>query len=544
MTIKTTYVPVLIVGGGLAGLSAALFLARHNIPYLLVERHKNTSIHPRARGLNFRTMELYRDIGLDEEIRNVGAQLSKSAGWFTANTLREAELNQSKGDISSQSSRSVKSHFDTYKALSPVTGTRGTQDLIEPILLETACERGGDLRFYTELTAFEQRDHHVRATIFNRSNGMEETVVANYMIAADGAKSPVREMLNIRTIKEKSHGHIMNIYFEADLGGFVEGKEFSALNITHPEAAGLLLAINNKNRWCFHVAYDPNAGESPADFSEERCRKMIQKAIDLPLLQVDILSILPWEAAEKVASCFQHESIFLIGDAAHVMPPTGGYGANTGVQDAHNLAWKLAAVLNKVADPSLLATYDAERRPVAEMTVSQAGRMADTGAFSPMNNVEEDVVLIDSRIVMAGYAYNTEAIVNYDTHHPPTDSFELKGFPGTRAPHIWGEFHGEKMSTLDMPGTGFALFTGEKVEGWKEVSTHITKRFGVEINVYKVGPEGDFITDEHDWKNAFQGTSRSVVLIRPDGFVCWRSDDRIDQPFAALEKVFAQILEK
>ncbi|MGO4789078.1 FAD-dependent monooxygenase [Paenibacillus sp. 2KB_20] len=545
MSKKITNVPVLIVGGGLAGLSAALFLSRHSVPYVLIERHQKTNIHPRARGLNFRTMELYREVGLDEAIDEVGAQLAKGKGWYTAHTLREAELDPEKMDIPKILPESVKSYFATLKKISPASSVRAIQNVVEPILLEAARERGGDLRFHTELTALEQNEDHVKATVLNRTTGVEETIVADYMIAADGAKSPLRQMVNIKMTEMNSHGHIINIYFEADLEHFVKGREFSACNITRTGAEGVLLAINNRDRWCYHVSYDFEGGETAANFTEERCKEIIQKAIDLPDLQVKILSVLPWEAAERVAEQFQQDRVFLIGDAVHLMPPTGGYGANTGVQDAHNLAWKLAAVVNKVAGPELLKTYEAERRPVALMTVSEAGRVADTGVFSAMKKqTEKRTSPFDDLIVSVGYHYESKAILEQDAASSSLKHFELKGQPGTRTPHIWGEYQGRERSTLDLLGLGFVLFAGEKAEGWKDAAKHVSGKFGVKINTYSVGQNGDFIDKDLGWQNAYQATEKSVVLVRPDGFVCWRCDDQIEQPTLTLEEVFAQLLGK
>ena len=537
---KSTHFPVLIVGGGLVGLSAALFLSRHNIPYLLIERHKKTAIHPRARGFNFRTMELYRDLGLEEEIRVVGASLSKSFGWYTANTLMEANLDPTKIDMP----KDMMKTFLQNEERSPASGNRCTQDLVEPVLLKAARKRGGDLRFHTELTEFTQNSQKVVATLLDRTTGVEEMIEADYLIAADGANSPIRHLLEIPVTAEKSHGHIINMYFESDLSEFVKGREFSACNITHPDAAGILLAINNRDRWCYHVSYDPDAGEAPADFPAARCKEIIQKAIGLPDQEVRILSVLPWEAAEKVASRFQQGRVFLTGDAAHVMPPTGGYGANTGVQDAHNLAWKLAAVINKQASPALLETYDAERRPVAQMTVAQAGRLANNGTFSPIKANGEKVPPVNGLIVMAGYQYTSQSVIEPEPIHPAPDHLVLNGRPGTRAPHIWGEYQGKHLSILDMFGSGFVLLTGSEAVGWHSAARQVSEQFGIKIEAYRVGPDGDFMDKGNNWQKACRATKESVVLIRPDGFVCWRSDDQIVQPAITLEGVLAQILPK
>ncbi|MBM7599485.1 2-polyprenyl-6-methoxyphenol hydroxylase-like FAD-dependent oxidoreductase [Virgibacillus halotolerans] len=543
MSEKTIHVPILIVGGGLVGLSTALFLSQQHVPYQLIERHQKTSIHPKASGFNLRTMELYRGLGLNEKIREAGAQLAKSFGWYTANTLMEADLDRTKIDMPKDPKAMAKT-ASLSENLSPVDFTRCTQDQAEPILLEAARERGGELNFHTELIDFEQNDQNVIATVRNRTTGIEEKIVAEYMVAADGVKGPVRQMLDIPVTTKQLYGHIINIYFEADLSEFVSGREFMGCNITHPDAAGALLAINNRDRWCYHVSYDPEAGEMPDEFSHERCHNIIQKAIGFPDLEVHIISVLPWEAAGRVADRFQKGRVFLAGDAAHEMPPTGGYGANTGVQDAHNLAWKLAAVVNKQAGAGLPETYDAERRPVAHMTVAQAGQIADTGKVSPIKNKGVKAASVHEHLhATVGYYYASQAVIESDTNHPPLDHFELNGRPGTRAPHVWGEHQGKHLSTLDLFGLGFVLLTGPEAKGWYDAAREISEQFGVKVNVYRIGPDGDFIDKENNWQKAYQATSESVILIRPDGFVCWRTDRRVIQPELILQKVFSQILD-
>lgn len=483
---------------------------------------------------------MFRELGLNEKLREAGKHLSKSFGWYTARTLTEAEIDPSNSGIS----KDMKKTFAISEELSPTFGNRCTQDLVEPVLLEAARERGGDLRFYTELTVLEQDGEGVTATVVDRATGLEETITADYVIAADGPKSSVRGKIGIRVEEMKSHGHIINIYFEADLSEMVRGRECSAVNITHPEAGGTLIAVNNSDRWCYHIPYRPNAGEFAADFSEQRCRETIRTAIGLPDLDVNILSVLPWEAAERIASRFQQGRVFLAGDAAHVMPPTGGYGANCGIQDAHNLVWKLAAVVQKQAGKELLDTYEQERLPVARLTVEQAGRLAGMGVFSPIKGEKKGNAPLNGLIVMTGYQYASQAIIEPETDslEPPSDQFELNGRPGTRVPHIWGEVHGERHSTLDLMESGYVLLTGQNGKGWHEAAGEISERFGIRLHAYRIGSDGDFIDRDHSWQKACQTSEDSTLLIRPDGFVCWRTDHEADQPESVLEEVFKHIL--
>ncbi|MBU7316258.1 FAD-dependent monooxygenase [Paenibacillus oleatilyticus] len=519
----TTYsVPVIIVGGGLVGLSAALFLNRQGISYLLAERHSGTSIHPRSRGFNLRTMELYRNLGLEQAIREAGASLSKSKGMFTAETLASAELDLPQNGVPESTLR-LMNPFVPNDDISPTQGNRCTQDVVEPLLLQAARDRGGDLRFSTELRSFRQDIDGVTAELVDRATGTASTVRARYLIAADGAKSPVRQALGISMTDEYSHGFLINIYFQADLRDMVQGHEFSICNILHPEATGMLVAINNSDRWCFHAPYDPQ-NELPEDYTPERCKDLLAKALGFPGLDIRILSVLPWEAAEGVAERFQSGRVFLAGDAAHVMPPTGGFGANTGVQDAHNLAWKLAAVLRGHAGPGLLETYEDERRPVARFTAKQAGLIAANSMLSFFKGRTEGTPA-NVLVTAMGYRYKSTAVLASDDSEAPQDQPEFHAAPGTRAPHVWVGHRSGRISTLDLFERSFVLVAGPDGASWRAAAETARGRLGIGIDCYLLGPDGDLADPDGLGQQAFRLSPGGAVLVRPDGFVAWRSDD-------------------
>jgi putative polyketide hydroxylase len=551
--------PVLIVGGGIVGLSASLFLLHHGIPSILVERHSGTSIHPRARGINGRTAEIYRELGLDEKIREAGAALAPALGWLYGESLMTAE-NWTVERWEQMSKANVMFGGPGMDELSPVTGARCTQDLLEPLLLDAARQRGGDLRFYTELVSFEQDDMDDRggadprprggviALIRDRTSGIERTVRAQYMIAADGARAHIREQLGIATSGQGSQGHLLNILFEADLSDLVRGREFSACIVERPELHGLIIAINNTNRWAFHVVYDPQKGEKPEDFPPERCIELIRIALGLPEIAIRILSILPWEVAVRVANSFQQGRVFLAGDAAHQMPPWGGMGANSGVADVHNLAWKLAAVLKGHATSALLSTYDVERRPVGyaaavgagnisgkdglpttEMFVFQAGKPGFQGNFM-------DILIKMSGL---GYQYASQAII---AEGEPSDSVMLDGRPGTRTPHTWVEYQGKRISTLDLFGLNFVLLTGPEGASWCEAARAIATCSGLNLVAYRIDPDGDLSDLESKWQVKAGIQADGALLVRPDGFVAWRSQIGALQPEQVLEQVLKQVI--
>lgn len=527
----TVTTPVLIVGGGLVGLSTSLFLTQHHVPSLLVERHISTSIHPRARGINFRTMELFRELGLEEQLRAAGKDLANNHGMLIVETLAGVERERI---------AMAEPENSPMDLISPTDWCVCAQDQSEPVLLAAARQRGGDLRFNTEMISFEQDESGVTAVIADRTTGARQTVRADYLVAADGAASPIRNALGITRSGRGTLRHNISIYFSADLGDLVRGREFVLCQVENSEVQGLFIAINNKDLWLFSLTYDPAHGERPEDFSPECCIDLIRKAVGLSQLAVEIKSILPWETAVRVADRFQDGRIFLVGDAAHQMPPTGAFGANTGIQDTHNLAWKLAAVYHGQATPALLTTYDEERRPVARFTTEQAGLRSAATAFDPRAANRADIA--DSLVIITGYQYTSRAIIAEDNEPLPLDHLVLDGRPGRRAPHVWLERQGRRISMLDLFGPRFVLLTGEQGQGWRAAAQALAARRNLNLDAYCVGPTGNLIDLDNRWSDAYGVTHAGAVLVRPDGFVCWRVKDAQESPEQELATVLDQLL--
>jgi putative polyketide hydroxylase len=273
--VPQTQVPVLIIGGGIVGLSASLCLSYHGISSMVIERHSGTSIHPRARSVNARTMELFRHLGIDGLVREAGASLSPSFGIYSGHSLKEVI------DAKPRSESAGKFPLSGLLAsLSPVHGTFVTQDMIEPVLVVAARERGVEVKFYTECVGVEQDGDSVTATLKDRETGIMSTILADYLIAADGARSPIRTQLNVPTTGRGSIGHLLNILFHADLKALVHQREFSLCMIERPEVTGLFTSINNSDRWVFHLSYDPSKGEKASDFPPEKCKEFVTSVGD------------------------------------------------------------------------------------------------------------------------------------------------------------------------------------------------------------------------------------------------------------------------
>lgn len=545
-----TQVPVLIIGCGIVGLSASLCLSHYGVKSLLIERHSVTSIHPRSRSVNARTMELYRRLGIEDRVREAGASLSASMGILSGNSLKEVI------EVRPRAEGPRKIPFAGLLApISPVSGTFVTQDMIEPVLVDIARERGGAVKFSTECLGVEQDGDSVTATLKDRESGVTSTIRADYLIAADGAGSPIRTQLNVPTSGRGTMGHLLNILFHADLKSLVHKREFSLCTVESPEVCGLFTAINNSDRWVFHLSYDPSKGEKASDFPPEKCKELLRIALGMPEIEIDVKSILPWEPSVRIADVLQHGRIFLAGDAAHQMPPWGGQGANSGIADAYNLAWKLAAVLKGHAGKALLETYDVERIPVGRVAAETSANGADErGIISTKKNLTVAMGWVRRIRLLSGhgYCYTSKAICVENTSplggltwRPwtvPSLFLSMDGRPGSRAPHLWVEHQGKRISTLDLFGKEFVLLAGAEGAPWLEAAKKVSSALDNDVAAYCAGPKGDLVSSEAEFESAAGISSRGAILVRPDDFVVWRQRRQLSDPEAELKEAMRQAL--
>jgi putative polyketide hydroxylase len=322
---------VLIVGAGPVGLTASILLSRLGVPALLVERHPSTSIHPKARGINIRTMEIFRQCGVEDDVRAAGLPQDKVQFIIWAESLTGRELER----------RTPARMRADVARISPIGAALCAQDDLEPVLRRHAESLApGALRFGAELMGLEQDGEGITATI-----GDGERVRARWMIAADGARGRVRELLGIALTGRPFLYRSVNVLLRADLTPWTAYRPAALYFVEQPDLRATFLTINGINRWGFLVNNLP-ASADMASYTPERCAALIRQAAGVSDLDVEILGVAPWTAAAQVAERFRGGRVFLAGDAAHHMPPTGGFGLNTGVQDVHNLAWKIAGVFH------------------------------------------------------------------------------------------------------------------------------------------------------------------------------------------------------
>lgn len=467
----TQDVPVLIVGGSLVGLSTSLFLGRLGVPHMLVERHSGTSIHPRGRGNNVRTMELFRVAGVQQRIEDAASVLADNHGILQTPTLV--------GDAGEWLFKEIDPGGGLAR-FSPGAWCLCSQNDLEPVLLDSARELGGDLRFHTELMSFEQDAEGVTAQLKSRDTGEHTTVRAKYLVAADGPRSPVRERLAIGQSGPGDLFHNVSVTFTSrGLADFVGDRRFIVCYLTNPEADGALLPVDNREHWVFHAPWHPENGETIEEFTDERCTEHIRRATGVPDLDVQITGRAAWHAAERVAERYSDGRVFLAGDSAHEMSPTGAFGSNTGIQDAHNLAWKLAAVLGGWAGPGLLESYDLERRPVAEATSARASSRSVEhshpgytpgpeagGAGGPGGPGGPGGKKGGILNVALGYRYPRGAVLGVDPATPVVpEGMRLTGEPGSRAPHMWLHRADTRISSLDLYERSLVLLSSGGGDG-------------------------------------------------------------------------------
>ena len=523
-------IPVLIAGGGLIGLSTAMFLAQHGVSSLAIERLRNVSPLPRAAHFHMRTLELFRACGIEEEVK--------------AQSLKEFEPEGSVAAFDTLAGKQlvafVPSLNEGVDAVSPSRRLFVTQPGLEPILRRRAEKAGARVQDGTEIVGVEQDSDGVTATVKDVDTHKEAKIRAKYLVGADGAHSAVRDLLKIPFEGRGVFSNSITIYFEADVAKLMAGRNVSVQYILNPNLSGFFrLDKEMKSGFlCVNTVGDtskPEASNAAADVSEPRLIQLVRFGIGVPDIPVKIVGVSRWRSVSDVARHYQVGRSFIAGDAAHVMPPNGGFGGNTGIHDGHNLAWKLAYILQGKAGKDLAGTYETERRPVGKFTVEQAYSRYVTRSAQYLGAKDYEPVAHDFDIEI-GYLYKSPAILSEPgqdkLHEMPQESL---GRPGSRAPHLWVERNGQRVSTQDLIGTNFALLAAPDGAAWAEAA----KKVGG-IDSFVIGR--DIKDSERKFAEAYGLSSSDASLVRPDGFVAWRSKGAADNPGAILSAAMKALL--
>ncbi len=525
---------VLIVGGGPVGLSLAIELARLGVPATLVEARDGTIDAPKMNFVNVRSMEFIRRWDLTKEVREAGhpPDFHPNVRWATAVTGFEiASL-----DL-------PPFHEQKTARVSPEYDCLVSQYWFDPILLADARARPSiTLRHMTRLESFRDTGDGIEARLIDQETGRDETLTARFIVGCDGAGSTIRESLGIGLAGLPQMQRNYHVFFRStELVGICERAlgEARFLSLVGPGRVwAVLTSINWRGLWRFAMHPPPeDKAEVPG---------LIRKAVGVDF-EYELLNEAHWESPKLVADAFGQGRAFLAGDAAHQLNPSGGFGLNTGLGDAVDLAWKLAAVIDGWGGEGLLASYEIERRPIAARNVEEATRnLRREQGFAPGDAIDQDSAdgarqreafrtsLFDADVmrhhdtdgIALGYRYDGSPVICLDGTAPPTDEvrdYQPTTRPGHRAPHAW---IGEGRSTLDLFGEGLTLLSFDGPAGASESFSRAAKTRGVPFTVVALSqPE---IAEVYE---------RRLVLVRPDGHVAWRGDDAPDDVGAVIDTV-------
>ncbi|MFJ6393874.1 FAD-dependent monooxygenase [Streptomyces sp. NPDC091972] len=506
---------LLIVGGGPVGLSAALLASQHGIPCMLVEKFPQPFAHPKARGVRDRGMELFRFFGLEKEIRAQATHTPKH-GFVYCDSLSGEEFG-----------RTPPGPEDT--TLGPVGSCRIPQDSLERILRErVAAAPGVEAHFGTTVHSLTQEGNQVRALLEPTNGGDQHAVTAQYVIACDGAASPLRAALDI-PMEGETVGYWQSVYWHGDISD-VMGDRSAIQFLTAAEDGGFVTVapVDGHTRWLTFRMRSKDSGH-PGLLTETQAQGLIEAAVGRPC-RAEIMSAATYAVEARVAARYRAGSVFLAGDAAHVFPPTGGFGLNTGVQDAHNLVWKIALVLKGVAPRELLDTYESERRPVAQSNAQWSKENAQrfdavweriitkAPAGDPIERQRAHLAAIERdlafRYTEGALAGGTETV---DEANP------FSAAVGRRAPHLWLGSPGER-SLLDLLDGRFTLLYGLVGDPWQEAAASIGTHLHLPLHALRV-PSAACDVDPAEFDRLYGISPGGAVLVRPDGHVAWMHGD-------------------
>ncbi|MBO6639325.1 MAG: FAD-dependent monooxygenase [Roseitalea sp.] len=572
---------VLVVGTGPSGASAAALLSRYGVRTLLVNKYGWTAPTPRAHITNQRTMEVVRDLGLEDDVKRYAVPNE----LMGENTICASLAGEEFGRINTWGTN-VRRRAD-YDECSPTSMCDIPQNLLEPILVKSAALNGGKVRFDTEYLSHVQDETGVTAMLRDRLTGAEISVRAKYMIGADGANSRVLADLDLPLEGKMGLSGSINMVFEADLTRFVAHRPSVLYWVIQPGSdigglgIGVVRMVRPWNKWLAIWGYDVEQG--PPDLDNAFATRIVHNLIGDDAVPVSIEATSTWTVNDMYATRLHKGRVFCAGDAIHRHPPTNGLGSNTSIQDSFNLCWKIAMVLRGQADESLLETYTTERAPVARQVVGRANK--SLGDFPPIavalglpqaKSVEEMYANMARRkestpeaedqrarlraaIAGTDYVYNAHGVEMNQRYAGPAivddesgaEIFEDEELyhqastrPGAPVPHVWVyRADGHRISTKDLCGKGrFTLLTGLGGEGWRDAAAAVRETHGVEVDVHIIGP-GQAHEDHYGDFARIRDTSDSgALLVRPDFHIAFRAQAVSGDASNTLVGAMGQIL--
>lgn len=577
----TVETDVLVVGSGPAGSAAALALSSLGIPNIMITKYRWTANTPRAHITNQRSMEIFRDLGIVDQVEADATPHELVGDTVFCTSIAGEEI----GRIRTWGTRPDRE--GDYRLASPCLTVDIPQTYLEPILVRNATQRGSHARFSTEYLSHEQDENGVTATVLDRLTGTEYQIRAQYLIGADGAHSTIAAELGLPFEGRMDIAGSMNITFTADIAAWCEGRPSVLYWVIQPGSnvggigAGLVRMVRPWDEWLIVWGYDID-GPAP-EVDDAQAAQIVRNLLGMPEIDVEITGHSLWGNNEMYATTLQSGRVFCAGDAIHRHPPSNGLGSNTSMQDSYNLAWKLALVLRGQADPSLLQTYTAERAPVAERIVKRANRSSrefvhlfEALGLHETETEDEMAAAIEERkadtpegarkralLVEAmdrknyefnahgvdlGQFYTSSAVVPDGSTRPepardPDLYYEASTVPGSHLPHAWVGDNLTRLSTLDLaPYARFTVLTGVTGRGWADAARAVAERLDVPLGCVVIGP-GEEVTDlYYDWAKLREVDESGALLVRPDKHIAWRSPQMPDNPTDALGAALAAVL--
>ena len=577
---RTSEADVLVVGAGPAGLSASALLARYGVSAITVTKYASTANSPRAHITNQRTVEVLRDLGIEERVRAFATPSNLMGNNVWAASFAGQEIARLMTWGSGPARRA------DYDNASPSAMMNAPQHLLEPVLLDAARSHGADIRFSTELVSITQDDNAVHAVVRERESGEEYAIAARYAIGADGGRSTVATQLGFPMQGQMGLGASVNVWLEADLTKYTAHRPGVLYWISQPGndfwvGSGTWICVKPWTEWVLLFMYDPAQGEP--DLSSEALLARAHQTIGDPAVDVTIKSVGQWQINHVIAERYRQGRVFLAGDAAHRHPPANGLGSNTSVQDAYNLGWKLSMVLSGQAGDHLLDSYHDERQPVGKQVVDRAMKsvadmlpISTALGFRPDQSMDEGWAGLrelaeasaagaarrrqlqsavelqnyqfNAHGVELGQSYSSDAVVPDGSDAPaPARDQELyytpSTRPGGRLPHVWLQVGTDTVSTLDIcSAEELTLIVGIGGEPWILAAEKTAADLGVRLSTRSVGYRQLYDDVCGDWGRISGIDDGGCLLVRPDRHIAWRSARLPDDPAAELRRVLRQVL--
>jgi 2,4-dichlorophenol 6-monooxygenase len=572
---------VLIIGSGPAGGGAALALATYGVDHMVITKYRWTANTPRAHITNQRTMEVFRDLGIEPDVWAQAVPHELMGETVFCTSLAGDEI----GRVRTWGTHPARDA--DYTMASPSQNCDIPQTLLEPIVVGHAASRGSRIRFDTEYVSLVQDDDGATVTVRDRVTGQTYDIRAKYVIGADGGRSRVAEDVGLPFEGQMDLAGSMNIVFHADLSHLVEHRPSVLYWVLQPGSdvggigLGLVRMVRPWNEWLIVWGYD--IGQPPPDVDDEMATRIVHELVGDDTVAVTIRSTSLWGNNKMYATRYRTGRVFCMGDAVHRHPPSNGLGSNTSIQDAYNLAWKLAYVLRGTAGEALLDSYDAERTPIGRQIVLRANKSIEEfgpifSALGVLGTDDPDVMRahIESRRdntpeaarqraelrtalelkdyefnahgVELGQRYASGAVVSDGTPEPAYDRdpelyYHPTTWPGARLPHVWLGRAGRRVSTHDLAGKGrFCLLTGIAGQAWADAAEKVATDLGIELAAHVIGPGREHIDLYEDWARAREVGEDGCVLVRPDMHVAWRAAGAVDDPAAELSQVLTAVL--